>query len=418
MNLLHLHMLAAEWNWMLPKGASNLSEDVDFAWKLILLVTGFFFCVVVGSMTYFVIRYRRKTPNDVTSNITHNTPLEVVWTAVPLVLVVAFFYVGFKGFLNYDTPKSDCVVIDVEASKWKFSFTYPNGAQATNELYLQEGQDVRLNLHSIDVLHALYLPEFRTQRNLIPGRQTTIWFRPTELTPTKIQTDPKTGKTSEVQGDGWNFFCTQYCGDGHSRMFGHVYVLKPAAYEEKMKELANPFKKKLPSGKSVFVPYVTLGKDLYKQIGCASCHSDTGAVGTGPTWQGLWKRDHEFSFTTLPGYTLKASDDDAKWEEYLKTSILEPDHDLVRFNGVNYHGMSSFASQLSGTPSNDEKRRAIIDYIKSIGNMGWKPDISPETNPEWYDADSSPLKDKDGIPVHPESELGEKLRKALTQPGN
>ena len=114
--------------------------------------------------------------------------------------------------------------------------------------------------------------------------------------------------------------------------------------------------------------------------------------------------------------TLKSGDDDAKWEEYLKRSILEPDYDLVRFNGVNYHGMSSFASQLSGTPSNDEKRRAIITYIKSLGTTGWKPDITPEANAELYDADKSPLKDKDGIPVHPESELGEKMRKASTQP--
>jgi len=398
-------------DYMLPRGASNLAHDFDRAWLLVLCITGFFFCIVVSVMTFFVIRYRRRTPHDITSKITHNTPLEILWTGIPLALVLAFFYIGFKGFLNYDTPQSDCVVIDLEARQWQFTFTYPNGAQDGN-LYLVKDQPVRLNMHSLDVLHAIYLPNFRTQRNIIPGRQTFVWFIPNELTPRIVKTDPATGKSALVSDEGWPLLCTQYCGDGHSRMFARVYVLTPEDYDAKMKELGNPFKIK-QDGKTVFVPYVALGQKLYSQIGCSSCHSTNGTVGTGPTWQGLWKRDHEFSYSNVPGYTLKASDPDDKWEAYLTESILDPDAKLVRLNGVNYHGMSSFASQLSGNPTNDEKRRALIDYIKSLGTTGWKPDITPAQNPDLFDADNPKLLDAQGVGLHPESLAGIEARKKL-----
>ncbi len=403
-------------DYMLPQGGSNLTDDVQRTWLLVLFVTGFFFCIVVGVMTFFVIRYRRRTPHDVTSQVTHNTRLEILWTGIPLLLVIAFFYIGFKGFLNYDTPRSDCVVIDVEASKWKFSFTYPNGAQATNILYLLKDQPVRLNMHSVDVLHALYLPNFGTQRNLIPGRLTTLWFIPTELTPRTVKTNPATGQPELVADEGWPFYCTQYCGDGHSRMFGRVYVLEKADYDRKMLELANPFKRK-DGAKTVFVPYVELGGTLAKQIGCTSCHSVDAAesLGTGPPWHGLWKRDHEpFAASNVPGYTLMASDLDPKWEAYLKESILDPDAKLVRYKGVNYRGMSTFASQLSGNTTNDEKLWALMDYIKSLGNTSWKPDVTPKDNPDLFDADNPKLVDAQGVGIHPESQAGIAARKKLS----
>jgi cytochrome c oxidase subunit II len=421
-------------DWLLPQDASNLARGVDQTWKLVVAVTGLFFCIVVGVMTVFVFRYRRQGPNDKTSQVTHNAPLEILWTGVPLALVITFFYVGFRGFLNYDTPRSDCVVVGVEAKQWQFTFTYPNGAQDGN-LYLVKDQPVRLNMHSVDVLHALYLPNFGTQRNVIPGRETTLWFIPTQYTPKvkKVKTDLATGKTDLVTEDqGWPIYCTQYCGDGHSRMFARVYVMDKASYEDKMKELANPFVETTPQGTKVFVSYVKLGKKLYNELGCASCHSDRpedkdSTAGTGPPWVGLWKRDHEFAYSNVPGYTLKATDSDTKWEAYLDESILNPDAKLVRFNGRDYHGMSNFAAQLSGSVTNDEKRRAILEYIKSLGNTGWKPEVTAAANPELFDADHPKLVSAQGVALHPESAAGIEARMKLgtesqpataTRPGN
>lgn len=409
MNLLNLQILAD--SFFLPDPASKFASQTDWAWNMILYVTGFFFCVVVGAMTYFVIRYRRRTPNDVTSEITHNTPLEIIWTGVPLILVGVFFYVGFKGFLNYDTPPSECAIVDVLGQKWSFSFTYPNGAQSPN-LYVLKDAPVRLNMHSIDVLHALYLPNFRVQRNLVPYRQTSIWFIPTEYTKDdRMEMDKQTGKMEVVEQGGYPIYCTQYCGNGHSKMTARLYVLDKAKYDAKMAELANPFKKK-EGTKSTWVAYYEVGARLYAEMGCRSCHSVDGTLGTGPTWQGLWKRDHEFYYVQ-PGsadadaaghYELKETDSDAKWERYLIESMNDPGAKLVRFNGKDYQAvMPQFAAQLSGNESNVDKSHALIEYIKSLNPSYVKPDATTDA----YDADKHP-------DHHPESLAA---RKAATQPG-
>jgi cytochrome c oxidase subunit II len=390
MNVLAVHVLA---DYLLPDPASNLAGDVDRAWGLLLLVTGFFFCLVVALMVFFVVRYRRRTPNDVTSQVTHNTPLELVWTGIPLLLVIAFFYVGFKGFVNYDTPRSDCTIVDVVGQKWFFTFTYPNGASAL-DLYVVKDQPVRLNMHSIDVLHGLYLPNLGTQRNLVPYRQTTIWFIPTVYS----------------TREGYPIYCTQYCGDGHSRMRARLYVLSQTEYDQKMRELANPFQKK-DGNKSTWVPYWEVGDKLRGELGCMSCHSVDGSAGTGPTWKGLWKRPHEFAYIQ-PGsvgvdaggrFSLGPEDSDAKWEAYLLESMIDPDAKLVRFEGKDYHGMTSFAPQLSGSETNVEKSRALAEYIKSLNPAYQRPDASGDA----YDADKHPAQ-------HPES-LAAK-RAAATNP--
>jgi cytochrome c oxidase subunit 2 len=308
-----------------------------------------------------------------------------------------FFYVGFKGFMNYDNPVAGARQIEVIGQQWKFTFNYPNGA-TDGDLYVELNKPVVLNMHSVDVLHALYLPMFRTQRNLIPYRQTEVWFIPTELSPAPTKTDP----------GGWPIFCTQHCGNGHSRMFARVHVLATDDFNKKMTELANPFKRK-EGERNFWVPYIQLGEKLYSQMGCSTCHSIDGKDGIGPTWKGLFKRDHEFASTDVPGYTLKSSDPDEKWLAYIHESIVSPDLKLVKLNGKSYSGMpSSYGSLLDGSPENIEKRRALIVYILSLGNPPPKLKFDPKS--DVYDADKNPN-------FHPESLAAEQAATNPASPG-
>lgn len=375
MNLLSI--LADDGSFMLPTAASNLAKDVDWAWNFIMAISVFFFCLVVGLMIFFVIKYRRRTPNDVTSTITHNTPLEIAWTLIPLMIVMVLFVIGFKGYLNFDTPLSNSIPVQVQEQKWNFTFTYTNGA-VSDQLYVQKGVPFVMNLESTDVLHGFHIPAFRVQRNAVPGRTTHVWFIATKISPK----------------EGFPIFCNQYCGEGHSKMYTFVHVLDKAGYAEQMAALANPFKEKDAAGKSHWVPYVKLGEKLYKQSGCIQCHSVDGSRVIGPSWKGLWKSDVKFSASDVVGFTLSPSDPDAKWEGYVHESIVKPDAKIVdSYQNV----MPSFASQFGGDPKspNDEKVRAIITYMKSIGSTPWTPPISPEKNPDLYDAEKNP--------IHPES---------------
>lgn len=370
MNLTHS---LAQTFW-LPKPASNLASDVDFGFYLIYWVSVFFFVVVVGAMVLFIIKYRRRSLDQETSTVTHNTPLEILWSGLPLLIVIGIFWVGFKGFLDYDRAPSNVTIIGVEAKKWGFTFSYPNGAKS-DQLVVALNEPVRLDMTSVDVLHALYIPAFRTQRNLIPGRLTNIWFQPTKVS----------------KEEGFPAFCTQYCGKDHSAMVTRVHVLDnktpdpktgKTAFAAKMEELANPFVKK-DGEKRTYVAYRDVGQKIAAQAGCFGCHSVDGKAGTGPTWQGLYKKDHQFSYSNEAGFTLTKGDSDEKWDAYIRESILRPGSKIV---SPFANQMSPYESRFTGTPAREEELRAVMEYIRSLG-----PDYKPsEFSDEELDANKNP----------------------------
>ena len=293
------HILAQASFWLEP-AASTSAQEHDRVFYTVLYVTSFFFALVVGLMLTFIVLYRRRKGGAGEPGPTHNTSLEITWTGIPLLVVTVLFVIGLQAFLDFDTLPSNAETIDVEAKQWAFTFTYPSGAQS-ERLYVEIDRPVILQLHSADVLHALYIPAFRIQRNAVPGRTVEMWVKPTKL-------------------GSYHAFCTQYCGNGHSLMTTEVVVLDATGYAAKLAELGNIFVD--PATKKP-LSYAKVGQQLYKTTGCAQCHSVDGSPGQGPTWLGLYKSDVRFSVAPR-GYTLSAGDDDAKWDAYLRESILDP----------------------------------------------------------------------------------------------
>ena len=330
--------LLAQATFLLEPAASTSARRHDTVFYSILYVSAFFFFLVLVLMLSFIVLYRRR--KGVTQDVApaHHTGLELFWTGVPLIIVIGFFVMGLRSFVELDTPPPGATIVNVDARQWAFSFNYTNGAVG-DRLYLQVDRPVLLQLHSADVLHSVYIPAFRVQRNAVPGRTTELWFQPTEI-------------------GTYHLFCTQFCGNGHAAMNTEVEVLNEADYTAKLAALANIFVD--PATKQP-IPPVEVGERLYKTAGCSQCHSVDGSAGTGPTWKGLYKRDHAFS--SPAGYTLSARDDDAKWDAYLSESILDPGAKIVQgYQNV----MPAGAAQFSGSPYKDKKRAALVEYIKSL----------------------------------------------------
>ena len=343
--------LLAEGTFWLEPAASTSAREHDLVFYTVLYVTGFFFALVVTLMLAFIVLYRRRKGVPDRHGPTHNTPLELFWTLVPLGVVITFFVMGLRAFIDFDTLPPDADAIDVEARQWAFSFTYPNGA-VTDRLYLRVDRPVILQLHSADVLHSLYIPAFRVQRNAVPGRITEMWFQPTEI-------------------GVYHVFCTQYCGDGHALMTTEAEVLDETGYSAKLAEAANIF---VDPATRQPLPYAKVGERLYKTSGCSQCHSVDGSTSTGPTWQGLYKRDHAFSVAP-EGYSLTAADGDAKWDAYLRESVLDPGAKIVQgYQNV----MPPEASRFSGSAAKDKKLAAVVEYVKSLDNHG------PGGKPKYY----------------------------------
>ena len=268
-----------------PEAASNFAAETDFLFMAILWISTFFFVVVVAAMVYFALKFRRRPGYQGDSVALHNNALEIFWTVVPTLIVCWIFARGVQGYMDMVTPPPETIDINVTARKWSWSFTYPNGAE-TNELHVPVNKAVRLLMRSDDVLHSFYVPAFRAKADVVPGRVTTMWFEP-------------------ILEGNYTLYCTEYCGDDHSRMFAPVTVHSQDSYEKKLVEL----------NKNPEAP-VAHGQWLYERRGCKGCHSmEDGKVLIGPSFAGTWGKEFKDS---LSGASVKFD------EAYVQESIEKP----------------------------------------------------------------------------------------------
>jgi cytochrome c oxidase subunit 2 len=182
-----------------------IANQVDSLFIFIVAISVFFLLLVTGFMIYFVFRYSKKR-NPKSSDITGNTTLEVLWTVIPTILVLAIFYYGLIGFDVMRNPPPDSFVVKVTARMWMWSFEYPNGKKTDTLLYVPVGKPVKFDINSVDVNHSFFVPAFRVKEDAIPGRTNYMWFLPNEV------------------GEYW-IECAEYCGMGHSFMRGKVIVM-------------------------------------------------------------------------------------------------------------------------------------------------------------------------------------------------
>jgi cytochrome c oxidase subunit 2 len=305
--------------WMPVQGSTGAAA-VDRIFDFIFWVSVFFFVLIVSLMVLFVVRYRRREGREEAEpSARHNTALEVTWTVIPILIVVAIFAWGFKVYLDLNVPPANSYEVLVTGQKWKWLFTYPNGHVDEN-LHVPVDTPVRLVMTSEDVIHGFYIPAFRLKRDVVPGRYVKIWFRAV--------------KTGEFQ-----IYCTQYCGTGHSDMWAKVVVHEPGGFERWLQEAGDFLKKMSPT---------EAGERLYRTRGCAQCHTVNGAVGTGPTLSKLF--GHQVS---LDGGTTVLAD-----ENYIRESIFEPQAKVVLgFQPV----MPTFKGRLT-----DQEITVMIEYLKTL----------------------------------------------------
>lgn len=316
--------------WFGPQ-ASTFAKDVDWLFNFILAVCAFFFVLIVGAAVYFVMkyRYREGVHEEPLPAPTHNTRLEIVWSVIPAVLVGVIFWYGFQTYVTLRTAPADCLEINVTAQKWAWDFQYPNG-WSEPELHVPAGENVRLVMTSVDVLHSLWIPDFRTKMDCVQGRYSDIWFNA-----------PEAGEHI--------IFCTEYCGTSHSRMLAKL-VVHPnrEAYEAWLANASNVTKN---------FPPVEAGQILFAKKGCATCHAvDAGGPAIGPSFVNL--ANH---FGTSDKHQLQDKSFVTVDENYIRESILNPQAKIAA--GANGNQMPTYQGRMK-----EEEISCIIAYIKSLKN--------------------------------------------------
>jgi cytochrome c oxidase subunit 2 len=336
----------------LPQGASTIAPESDWIFNYINYINYFFFFLVIGIMLYFVVKYRQKGREVYARGPAHNTVLELTWTIIPTIIVVVIFFMGFKGFVSMKTVPQNAYQIDVTASQWAWSFKYPNGA-TSDDLYVPAGKPVKLVMRSQDVLHSLFIPDFRVKQDVVPGRYTTLWFQ---------------ADAPNADGDFHMLFCTEFCGKDHSRMNRHVYVLNDMDFDAWVVEQGR-WLDAIPEEEL----YSKAGPKLFGR--CASCHTLDGKPSTGPSWGNYDGSGDIWARTSSPDSTHKVDGKSISEligqgkefetpEGYLRQSILIPGKHLVDGFG---NAMPTFQGQLS-----DKAIDALIGMMKHLDEFDAK----------------------------------------------
>ncbi len=263
-------------------------QAVDNAFNFILGVSVVMLLLITVLMVYFVIRYNRKRYPVPLSQKDHNIWLEITWTTIPTILVMAMFWFGWEGYLSLQRIPEGAIQVDATARMWSWNFKYASG-KSSDKLYVPVGTPVKVKLEALDVLHAFYVPAFRVKRDVVPGMTTWVWFN------------------AEEPGS-YNLFCAEYCGVGHADMITTVEAIPQAEFAEWVK--FEP-------------PAVAAGEALLDQYGCLGCHSLDGSDSVGPTFKGIAGRA---TVVERDGKETALTAD----RDYLRTAILDPEVEIVK----------------------------------------------------------------------------------------
>ncbi|NES84281.1 MAG: cytochrome c oxidase subunit II [Moorea sp. SIO2B7] len=277
-------------NGLMPIAASEEATQVDDIFDLMMTIATGLFLLIEGVLIYCAIKFRRKK-GDYTDgpSIEGNVPLEILWTAIPTVIVFILAIYSFEiyndmggldpmasmdsgpkeiayqeegrspnsliafepsdnnialgiGASPENEGKKPPLVVNVNGIQYAWIFTYPDSGIISGEMHVPIDKEVQVNISAGDVLHSFWLPQFRIKQDAVPGRDAQLRFTPTRL------------------GE-YPIVCAELCGAYHGAMKTFLYVQTEEEYNQWLQE--NTFAQADKLDESVAVNPATLSKEEF-----------------------------------------------------------------------------------------------------------------------------------------------------------
>ncbi len=205
---------------------TEFGRAIDGIWNILLKLGVAVFILVEALLVYTIIKFRHREGAPTPKPVHGNTALEILWTAIPAVILVFIAVPTVKTiFVTQAKAESDALQVDVYGHQWWWEFRYPQYNIVTaNELYLPNGRKVNFALRSADVLHSFWIPQLGGKRDVISNHTNYLWFTP----------------DSTLGEQEWNGSCNEYCGDSHADMRFRVYTVPPADFARWAAHQAQP----------------------------------------------------------------------------------------------------------------------------------------------------------------------------------
>ena len=282
-------LVAVGFDW-LPQSASEQQDRIEFVYWFATIICIVIFSVVAGWLVYAVFAFRVKPGDDTDGPPIHgHSGLEIAWTAIPALLVIAIGVVTAVVLSRNADAGSNPLHIKVFAQQFAWKFQYPDdGGFTTNELVMPLDRAIKFEMTSADVIHSFWIPEMGQKQDLLPGVATSIVITPTRK-------------------GSYTLVCTELCGAGHATMRGPARVIDTAAYTEWAKKQAEA-----SSGGGGAGGAAPDGAKLFATNGCGGCHTFKPAGSDGQIGPDL---------DTL---TEAAKTAGASPEDFVKQSIADP----------------------------------------------------------------------------------------------
>ncbi len=237
----------AAWQLNMDPGITELSKQAYSLHMMILWICVAIAVVVFGAMIYSIIKFRHSTGAVPDTTLLHSTKVEIVWTSVPIIILVFMAIPAAKALIKIEDMRGSDITIKVTGFQWKWQYEYlhekvnffstlsrdSNAARqldsgidvyavpdyllsVDNPLVVPVGKKVRLLLTAGDVIHAWWVPALGMKKDAIPGFVNEIWFRADEIGTYRGQ-------------------CAELCGRDHGFMPVVVEVKSQADYEAWLK---------------------------------------------------------------------------------------------------------------------------------------------------------------------------------------
>jgi cytochrome c oxidase subunit 2 len=278
---------------LLPAQSSSQAVIIDGLFGVHAWLIAFFFSLIVVFLLYSVVVFRRRK-GELGDGVymTGNARLEIIWTIVPLAIVLYLAVIGAQTLADVERRDPTAIEVNVYAAQWSWRFEYENGA-VSDALVLPQGKQILLRLHSEDVIHSFWVPEFRVKQDILPGGEE--YVRELRITPTDL-------------GD-YKIRCAELCGQLHYDMLADVHVVSNDEYASYIEAQTA----------GCVLSAEDCGQRWVTQYGCVACHSFDGSVIVGPSWQGIAGTQELLT----DGSTITVDAD------YLTKSIISPNTQIV-----------------------------------------------------------------------------------------
>jgi cytochrome c oxidase subunit 2 len=269
-------------NWF-PEQGSTSANKIDTLYDVLLICSVPVFVLVMTIAIYSVVRFRAK-PGDLGDGapIHGNTRLEVIWVTIPFIMVTALAIYGWITLDDLEAKQPNEMVVNVTGQQFTWTFQYPSEKLDAKELVLPVNRPVEFRIHTKDVIHSFWVPQFRLKSDAVPG-----------LT-TRIRVTPDREGNFEV-------VCTELCGIGHSTMRQFARVVPASEF----KSWVSDQKKAASGGATAGGGGQQAGPDaaqLFTSNGCSGCHTLAKAGATakvGPDLGKLGKVSANFIHTSI-----------------------------------------------------------------------------------------------------------------------